>query len=75
LSNTDPSTDPEAAYDSDSGAIARGCQVNADHTTCRAALPLGFPRDSRFAGIRLVRTLGVGILPTLEDMPATDDAR
>jgi formylglycine-generating enzyme required for sulfatase activity len=68
----DPSIDPQAAWDAAGGAVLRSCGVGSHHTMCRSASGLESPRDARYAGIRLVRTLGKGTLPTLDDILEDD---
>jgi hypothetical protein len=68
----DPSADPEADWDTIGAAITRSCAVNGLHAYCRVAAGLESSRDARAAGIRLVRTLGKGTLPTLDGTPVSD---
>jgi formylglycine-generating enzyme required for sulfatase activity len=64
-----PSTDPEGTLSHSGGAVTRSCQVNGTHDFCRAADHLLGLRDKPDAGFRLVRTLGKGTLPTIDDVP------
>jgi formylglycine-generating enzyme len=70
-----PQIDPGAALDAEGSGTVRSCRGSGTHTMCRTALKLPMSRDLHYAGFRLARTLGVGTLPTLADVSATDDAR
>lgn len=64
-----PSTDPEGELSHEGSATSQNCLVNGTHDFCRAADRLPVSRNHPFAGFRLVRTLGVGTLPTIDDVP------
>lgn len=68
VATPDPSTDPAGALDHHGAAITRSCPPNGWGSLCRVASSLLGYRDKGDAGFRLVRTLGKGTLPTLDDV-------